>query len=118
MQAFKQGFDATQSAAEGIFGTLNNGSIKSSGTKEDMADLSAGISILNTMAQASANVVLNDQLFPVSGTLPTGISVSTLAFAIPDKPLKPTDLRQSWHLMYTIIVFCTSLCLKILLSMV
>ena len=82
-QSFKQGFGATQSAAEGIFGNLNNGSIKNTGSKEDLADLGAGISILSTMAEASGNVVLHDQLFPVSRTLPTGISVSTLDLAIP-----------------------------------
>ncbi|XP_056437289.1 adhesion G-protein coupled receptor F1 [Gadus chalcogrammus] len=62
--SFKQGFGATQSAAEGIFGNLNNGSSKNTGSKEDLADLGAGISILSTMAQASGNVVLHDQLFP------------------------------------------------------
>ncbi|XP_030201986.1 adhesion G-protein coupled receptor F2 [Gadus morhua] len=62
--SFKQGFGATQSAAEGIFGNLNNGSIMNTGSKEDLADLGAGISILSTMAEASGNVVLHDQLFP------------------------------------------------------
>ncbi|CAL8311861.1 unnamed protein product [Lota lota] len=62
--SFKQGFDATQSAAESIFGSLNNGSTRNSGSMEDMADLSASISILNTMAEASGNILLGDSLFP------------------------------------------------------
>ncbi|KAJ3606672.1 hypothetical protein NHX12_026191 [Muraenolepis orangiensis] len=61
---FKQGFGATQGAAEVIFGGLNNGSNKNSGSKEDLADLTASIDILNTMAQASGNIVLQDPILP------------------------------------------------------
>ncbi|KAG7259681.1 hypothetical protein CRUP_021686 [Coryphaenoides rupestris] len=61
---FKQGFGATQSGAEGIFGNLLNASIKNSGSKEDIADLSVSINILTTMAQASENVALQEPLLP------------------------------------------------------
>lgn len=48
-----------------IFQGLKNSSLQESGEGETMADVSASIRVLNVMASASENVVLQDDVLPV-----------------------------------------------------
>lgn len=53
--------------AKDIFeGIKNSSSLSSSSGDDDVADISASIGIMKVMAQASENIVLDEDVFPVS----------------------------------------------------
>uniref|UniRef100_UPI003AABFF52 adhesion G-protein coupled receptor F3 n=1 Tax=Centroberyx gerrardi TaxID=166262 RepID=UPI003AABFF52 len=61
---FNQGLGATQEVAKNIFTGLKNNSRPTTDTNDNMADLTASINVLNTMASASENIDLKEDLFP------------------------------------------------------
>ncbi|KAM9339189.1 adhesion G-protein coupled receptor F1 [Symphorus nematophorus] len=63
---FLLGLGATQDVAMDIFNGITNSSTPDSGSESDetMADISASVNILNVMAKASDNVVLEEGILP------------------------------------------------------
>ncbi|XP_070782299.1 adhesion G protein-coupled receptor F4 [Enoplosus armatus] len=61
---FLNGLGATQEVARDIFGGLKNSSTLNTDSSDTLADISASINILNVMASASENVVLQEDVFP------------------------------------------------------
>ncbi|TMS12345.1 Adhesion G-protein coupled receptor F3 [Larimichthys crocea] len=61
---FLKGLGATQEVARDIFQGLKNSSTADSESGDTTADIGASINILNVMANASQNIVLNDDVFP------------------------------------------------------
>ncbi|KAM4713095.1 adhesion G-protein coupled receptor F3 [Anableps anableps] len=61
---FLNGLGATQEVAKDIFEGIKNSSSLSSGTGDDIADISASIGIIGVMASASQNIVLDEAVFP------------------------------------------------------
>lgn len=60
------GLGATQEVAMNIFQGLKNSSTSNSDSSESMADIDASITILDVMSSASNNIVLQQEVFPVS----------------------------------------------------
>lgn len=61
------GLGATQKMANDIFnGIWNNTAVNDSDSSETIADISMSINILEVMSQASKNVPLQEDVFPVS----------------------------------------------------
>ncbi|XP_076026984.1 adhesion G-protein coupled receptor F3 [Genypterus blacodes] len=84
---FKKGLGATQEVAMTIFANLaNNSNAPLSETEDDMADLTASIDVLNVMAGASKNVVLQE------GILPNLVDAAS------------TMLNQSWAAVNTSVI--------------
>ncbi|MED6268171.1 hypothetical protein CHARACLAT_019588 [Characodon lateralis] len=63
---FLNGLGATQEVAKDIFQGIKNSSTSNSGSGDDVADISASIGIIGVMAKASVNIVLEEDVFPVS----------------------------------------------------
>ncbi|XP_073349593.1 adhesion G protein-coupled receptor F4 [Pagrus major] len=61
---FRKGLGATQKVAETIFEGLKNNSLHDSDAGESIAEISATIDVLGVMAQASENVVLQEDVIP------------------------------------------------------
>ncbi|XP_029353008.1 adhesion G protein-coupled receptor F4-like isoform X1 [Echeneis naucrates] len=61
---FKKGLGATQSVAKAIFEGLRNNPTNDSNPNDRTADISASINILSAMAEGSANVALQEDIFP------------------------------------------------------
>ncbi|XP_027895708.1 adhesion G-protein coupled receptor F1 [Xiphophorus couchianus] len=62
---FRDGLGATQEVAKNIFeGVKNSSSLSSDGSGGDVADIGASIGIIGVMANASANIALDENLFP------------------------------------------------------
>ncbi|XP_007567797.1 adhesion G protein-coupled receptor F5 [Poecilia formosa] len=62
---FLNGLGATQEVAMNIFeGVKNSSSLSSDGSGDDVADIGASIGIIGVMANASVNIVLNEDVFP------------------------------------------------------
>lgn len=62
---FLNGLGATQEVAKDIFeGIKNSSSISSGSGSDDVADISASIGIMEVMAKASENIILNEDVFP------------------------------------------------------
>lgn len=61
------GLGATQEMAVDIFkGIWNNTAVNDSDSSETIADISTSINILHVMSRASENVLLQEDVFPVS----------------------------------------------------
>ncbi|XP_041831013.1 adhesion G protein-coupled receptor F4 isoform X2 [Melanotaenia boesemani] len=61
---FLNGLGATNSVAKDIFQGITNSSLSSTGSDQNVADIGASISIIDTMAMASENITLQEEVFP------------------------------------------------------
>ncbi|KAM4522230.1 uncharacterized protein adgrf3b isoform 2-T2 [Odontesthes bonariensis] len=61
---FLNGLGATDKVAKNIFGGIKNGSKSNSDFDVDIADTIASINVVDTMAMASKNIALQEEVFP------------------------------------------------------